>query len=147
MTTFSRPRVAFNLAAIPFNFLRVMASSAFASAIATARNAIDDIRAEFMPGVRYVLTGNFHPTAIVDRAAEVVDGMASKVASARSAAYSFFERHLLYRLVALFFIVVSPIVAVLLALEILKNEDFFSGFADAYRDLFRSVLTGEEMFV
>jgi len=143
MTTFvySRPRVALGIAGIPFSFIRAMASAA----IAIARQGVQELREDFVPAVRYVLTGKTHATAIVDRAAEVVDGVASKVGAARSAAFSFFERYVLYRLIAVVFFIASPFAALFVAFDILKEEDFFSGVVAAYRELWDVLKTNRPL--
>lgn len=64
--------------------------------------------------------------------------------AAAKAAGSFLRTQVLRRLVALAFLVVSPIVILWAIIETLREEDFFGGLAEVYADVFRVIVFAEQ---
>lgn len=130
--TASRSNVAARIAGFPF----LVAAYALKAAWAEITTEVAALRTDFVPAVRYVVTGE--PDKSV--AAHASD----KAVSVRDRIAQVYTDHAHDRLVCLLFLLFSPILFVLAVVWTLQKEEFFSDFFGSIRDVAVNIVRGED---
>jgi hypothetical protein len=135
MTTFtsSRMGVLGRLVAFPF----IVAAFAARAAAAEFRNEFGALKTDFVPAVRYVLTG--------DPETSVAGVAGSKVSSLRDRIRHVFATYAQDRLIALALLLLMPFFAAFWLFIVLRDEDFFRGIYAAVVDCLRAIVTGDKV--
>lgn len=129
---FSRGRVALNLLALPLTLLRVMFSA--------AGEALREVREDFIPAVRYVLTGTDVPGAT--RAA-VKSGVSTAAVAVSSPIATFWRKHLAQRTLSLALLIFLPLIYLIGTAKTIWDEGIIQEIPEVVRDLVKTVFDGK----
>jgi hypothetical protein len=130
---FSRSRVALNLLAVPLLLVRHMFKA--------GGEALRDVREDFIPAIRYVLTGTDVPGAT--RAA-VKSSVSTAAVAVASPVARFWRDHVATRLAALIVFLLIPAILLYSIFDAVAKEVDWADMRNASVELFKSIFTGKE---
>lgn len=137
-----RARGALSVLTAPLWFLPAVITQAYRHSVGARRYLVEDL-VFGLRGLGYHFQDAWNDRALCLRAAYSAQ-VAEPARAASKATFRAFRNQVLLRLVALGFLVVSPIVILWAIIETLREEGFFGDIAEVYADVLRAIVFAEQ---